>query len=86
METKTIPSTEAQNNFGRILNDVIQNRTRYVVKRHNESQAIILSLSDFEQILADQAEQSKIATLVRELSPVYRLGETIMTVEKSNAS
>ena len=77
METKTIPSTEVQNNFGRILNDIIQNRTRYVIKRHNESQAIILSLSDFEQILADEVEQSKIAALVRELSPVYSLGITV---------
>ncbi|MBX3058489.1 MAG: type II toxin-antitoxin system Phd/YefM family antitoxin [Anaerolineae bacterium] len=77
METKTIASTEAQNNFGRILNDVLQNRTRYIIKRHNESQAIILSLSDLAQILADQAEQDKISHLVRELAPVYRLGTAV---------
>ena len=77
METKTIASTEAQNNFGRILNDVILNHTRYVVKRRNAPQAIILSLSDFEQILTNQAEQRKMTHIVRELTPVYSLGETV---------
>ena len=77
MKTKTIASTEAQNNFGRILNDVLQNRTRYVIQRHNEAQAIILSLTDFEQILADQAEQNKMSHLVRELAPGYSLGTAV---------
>ena len=77
METKTIASTEAQNNFGRILNDVILNHTRYVIKRRNAPQAIILSLSDFERILTNQAEQSKMTHIVRELTPIYSLGETI---------
>ena len=81
METKTIASTEAQNNFGRILNDVILNHTRYVIKRRNAPQAIILSLSDFEQILANQAEQSKMTRIVRELTPVYSLGEVVVQPE-----
>jgi len=78
METKTIASTEAQNNFGRILNDVILNHTRYVVKRRSTPQVIILSLGDFEQILSSQAEQSKMTNIVRELTPVYSLGESIV--------
>ncbi|HRQ39301.1 MAG TPA: type II toxin-antitoxin system Phd/YefM family antitoxin [Chloroflexota bacterium] len=86
METKTIASTEAQNNFGRILNDVLQNRTRYVIQRHNEAQAIILSLSDFEQILADQAEQNKMSHLVRELAPAYHLGTAVGSATDNGAS
>jgi PHD/YefM family antitoxin component YafN of YafNO toxin-antitoxin module len=78
MKTKTIASTEAQNNFGRILNDVIQNNTRYVVKRRDLPQAIILSLDDFEQLLTDEGEQSKMARIVRELTPVYSLGEAVV--------
>jgi hypothetical protein len=35
MSTKTIPSTEAQNNFGRILDDVVQNDARYIIQRRN---------------------------------------------------
>jgi len=78
MTTKTIPSTEAQNNFGRILDDVIQNDTRYVIKRRNISQAILLSLPDFERLLAaSENERKQMGNVIRELSPVYNLGETI---------
>ncbi|MEW6580602.1 MAG: type II toxin-antitoxin system Phd/YefM family antitoxin [Chloroflexota bacterium] len=78
MATKTIPSTEAQNNFGRILDDVIQNDSRYVIKRRNAPQAILLSLSDFDRLLATgESERMEIARIIRELGPVYHLGETI---------
>ena len=85
METKTIASTEAQNNFGRILNDVIQNNTRYVIKRHRTPQAIVLSLSDFEQILNNLPEQNKMTNIIRDLMPVYSLGE-IITQPDDNGS
>lgn len=76
--TKTIPSTEAQNNFGRILDDVIQNGTRYVIKRRDTPQAILLSLSDLERLLtANEIERKEIRNVIRELSPVYNLGETV---------
>ena len=78
MTTKTIPSTEAQNNFGRILDDVIQNNTRYVIKRRNISQAILLNLPDFERLLAaSENERKQMGNVIRELSPVYNLGETV---------
>ena len=83
MKTKTIASTEAQNNFGRILNDVMQNNTRYIVKRRHVSQAIILSLADFEQLLTNQLEQEKMANIIRELTPVYSLGETISADDRN---
>ena len=78
MTTKTIPSTEAQNNFGRILDDAIQNGTRYVIKRRNTPQAVLLSLSDLERLLtANEIERKEIRNVIRELSPVYNLGETV---------
>lgn len=78
MATKTIPSTEAQNNFGRILDDVIRNDTRYVIKRRTTPQAILLSLSDLERLLgANEIERKQMGTVIRELGPVYDLGETI---------
>ncbi|RPJ57413.1 MAG: type II toxin-antitoxin system Phd/YefM family antitoxin [Dehalococcoidia bacterium] len=83
--TKSIASTEAQNNFGQILNDVIQNNTRYIIKRRNLSQAIILSLSDFEQLLTNHTEQRKMVNVVRELAPIYSLGEEIETQSESIA-
>lgn len=78
MTTKTIPSTEAQNNFGRLLDDVIQSHTRYVIKRRNVPQAVLLGLVDFEELLtASESERKEVGRLVRELGPIYQLGETV---------
>ncbi len=76
--TKIISSTEAQNNFGRILDDVVQNDARYVIRRRNTSQVIVLGLADFEQLLtANEGERREIGNVIRELSPVYNLGNAI---------
>jgi len=78
MGTKVIASTAAQNNFGRILDDVARNGTRYVVRRHGISQAIILSLTDFEEILlAGDSERQRLGVILRELAPEYSLGEVL---------
>ncbi|HNT78371.1 MAG TPA: type II toxin-antitoxin system Phd/YefM family antitoxin [Anaerolineae bacterium] len=77
MKTKTVASTEAQNNFGRILNDVVAHHTRYVIKRHDFPQVILLSLADFEQLLDNPGAQLEMATVLRELTPDYELGETV---------
>lgn len=78
MPTKTIRSTEIQNNFGRILDDVVRNSTRYVIQRHSSSQAILLSLEDFNRLLAaSEAERSKLGSVIRELSPSYDLGKVL---------
>ena len=78
MSTKTISSTTAQNNFGRILDDVVQSNVRYIIKRRNTSQAIFLSLADFEKLLiAHEDERRSLRNMIRELSPSYNFGETI---------
>lgn len=78
MTTKAIASTEAQNNFGRILDDVVQNDARYIIKRRHASQAILLSLSDFEALLiATEHVRQEFGQLVREQSPFYDLGRTL---------
>ncbi len=78
MATRMIASTKVQNHFGQILDDVIQNNTRYVIKRRNIPQVIILSLPDFEQLLANALERDKVGKVIRELRPEYSLGETIV--------
>lgn len=75
MPTKIIASTEAQNNFGRVLDDIVQNSTRYIVKRRSAPQVIILSLSDFGALFTSEAEQNKIKRVLREVSPGYSLGK-----------
>ena len=78
MATKAIASTEAQNNFGRILDDVVQNDARYIIKRRNASQAILLSLSDIETLLtANENTRQEFGQLVREQSPLYDLGSKL---------
>ena len=78
MTTRSVASTQAQNHFGQILDDVIQNDTRYVIKRRGVPQAIVLSLADFGRLLADKSERTKMENLVHELRPVYDLGETVV--------
>jgi prevent-host-death family protein len=83
MTTRVVSSTEAQNNFGRILDDVVQNDVRYIIKRRSASQAIVLSLVDFEQLLAaNESERHEISRVIRELSPVYDLGEALDPVRR----
>ncbi len=78
MATRTISSTEAQNNFGRLLDDVIQNHTKYVIKRRNVPQAILLGIADLKTLLvASEEERKKIKKIIQELGPVYHLGETV---------
>lgn len=78
MKTRLIASTEAQNNFGRMLDDAVQNGTRYVIRRRNTSQAILLSIADLENLLSgDEAERLKLEKIIREVSPSYSFGESV---------
>ena len=77
MTIKSIGSTEAQNNFGRVLDDVTLNRARYVIKRRGTPQAIVLSFDDFASMLHDEGERARIGSVLRELRPKYVLGEVI---------
>ena len=82
MTTKLIASTEAQNNFGRVLDDVVQNSTRYIIRRRNISQAIIMSVMDLERILAgDEVERAKLERIIHEARPVYAIGDAISDTE-----
>ncbi len=77
MATKNISSTQVQNNFGQVLDDVTQNRTRYIVERRGVPQAIIVSFDDFASILDDESERRRMDTILRELRPEYRLGKIL---------
>jgi len=77
MSIKSISSTEAQNNFGRVLDDVVLNRARYIIKRRGVSHAIVLSFDDFAYMLRDDGERRRMGSVLRELRPQYSLGEVI---------
>jgi prevent-host-death family protein len=77
LATKSISSTEAQNNFGRVLDDVTHNRTRYVIERRGIPQAIVLSFDDFAQVLGDESERKRIGAILKEIRPEYHLGQVV---------
>ena len=76
--TKLISSTEAQNNFGRLIDDVVQYGTKYIIQRRGLSQAVVLSMREFDELLsAGNARRSKTATIFRQVSPRYSLGKDL---------
>ncbi len=77
MTTKSISSTEAQNNFGQVMNDITQNQTRYIIERRGSPQAVILSFDDFSRILNDELERQSINAILKEVRPTYELGRVI---------
>ncbi len=83
MITKSISSTQAQNNFGQVLDDVTRNHTRYIVERRGIPQAIVLSFDDFACILSDATERRQMDTVLRELRPEYSLGQVLNPTSNS---
>lgn len=77
MTAKRISSTEAQNNFGQVLDDVTRNRTRYIIERRRVPQVIILSFDDFAYLLENDGERQQMNAILRELRPEYRLGRAV---------
>ena len=81
MVTKSVSSTQAQNNFGQVLDDVTHNRTRYVVERRGVPQAILLSVEDFANILNDDTKRQQVVAILREVRPEYQLGRVLYSSE-----
>jgi len=77
MATKSISSTKAQNNFGRVLDDITRNHTRYIVERRGVPQVVILSFDDFADVLSNEHERQQMHAVLRELRPEYRLGQVL---------
>ncbi len=77
MATKSISSTQAQNNFGQVLDDVTRNHTRYVVERRGIPQAIVFSFDDFAYLLSDANERRQMDAVIKELRPEYKLGQVL---------
>lgn len=77
MATKSISSTQAQNNFGKVLDDITQNNSRYIVKRRGTPQVIVLSFGDLASLLDDEHERQRMYRVLRELRPTYQLGQVL---------
>lgn len=77
MFTKYISSTQAQNNFGQMLDDVSHKQTRYIVKRRGAPRAVVLGFDDFMSLLDNDAERQRFGAILREVRPTYALGEVL---------
>ncbi len=79
MLAKSISSTEAQNNFGKMLDDAAHNRTRYIIERHNVPQAVLLSFEDFSDLLNNEPERQRVHMILSECRPEYSVGRLLNT-------
>jgi len=83
MTTKSISSTKAQNNFGRVMDDATHHKTRYIVERRGVPQVVILSFDDFKHLLNDEKERQYMGNVLKKLSPDYELGQPISVIARS---
>lgn len=72
MAIKTINSTQAQNNFGSLLEDVSENGTQYLVQRFGRIKAVIVPLSDYRYLMQQRQKEGNI---LREVGTIYSLGQ-----------
>src|SRR5258708_31631737 len=69
--TGSISATEAKNEFGRILERVIQGGT-VVITKHHEPKAVLMSISDFNKL--SRANPVKLDTLCAQFdAPLTRM-------------
>ena len=83
MAIKSVSSTQAQNNFGQVIDDVTQNHTRYIVERRGNPKAVILSFEDFARILNDAKERQEMGAIIKELQPEYGVGQVVTLKAKA---
>src|SRR5258706_12880493 len=71
--TASISATDAKNEFGRILEKVIQGGT-VVITKHHEPKAVLMSINDFNEI--PRASRVKRDTLSAEFDPLLARMQT----------
>jgi len=71
ISTRIIQSSEAKVHFAQLLDDVYSHGTRYIVQRFGMPRAALISLADYERLVAIEHENR---TVVREHRLPYQLG------------
>lgn len=74
MKTRRLSSTEAQNNFGRVLDSAIQEGIVYIIERRGNAQAVLIGLANIDALLTDENTLESFGSTLKELSPKYNLG------------
>lgn len=71
VSTRIIRSSEAKSHFAQLLDDVYSHGTRYIVQRFDVPRAVLISLADYERLVAAERDG---AIALHERRPVYELG------------
>ncbi len=79
MLAKKISSTQAQNNFGRLLDDVNHSRALYIIERRRIPQAIVINLDDFLHLLSEQSESERqyVSEIIAKIRPKVSPGQIL---------
>jgi len=75
--TRSVGSTEAQNNFGQVLDDATRNHACYIIERRGAPQAILISCQDFARILQNAEERRAMLRIIRQMMPEHSIGRVI---------
>lgn len=85
--TKTVTMEQAQRQLKRVIEDINQNKTPYVLTRFGKPQALIVSIEEYEEMQEELAllSNSEHITRIAEARAAYRAGESIEFEEYINA-
>jgi prevent-host-death family protein len=65
-------ATEARIHFGELMRQVVEQQTPVVVERQGKPQVVVVSIQEYERLLAGQREQEEWRRLLRETHELIR--------------
>ena len=77
--TKTVTMEQAQRQLKRVIEDINQNKTPYVLTRFGKPQALIVSIEEYEEMQEELALLSnpEHIALIAEARAAYNAGESV---------
>jgi prevent-host-death family protein len=61
---RVITATEARVHFGELMREVVENQQPVIVERGGKPQVVVLSINEYENLLAGQAQREDWRTLL----------------------
>jgi prevent-host-death family protein len=61
---RVISATEARIHFGELMREVVENQQPVIVERGGKPQVVVLSINEYENLLAGQAQREDWRTLL----------------------
>jgi prevent-host-death family protein len=61
---RVITATEARIHFGELMREVVENQQPVIVERGGKPQVVVLSINEYENLLAGQAQREDWRTLL----------------------